>query len=61
MRDSKVIYHDINNVIQIHEPMGADLEDAYQENGLNVEFVKADKEISCILVDLIVSKKQGWV
>ena len=68
MRDSKAIYHDSNNVIYIHEPMGADLEDACEENGLNVESVKAAKERSCILVDLIVAKnrdgskgiKQHW-
>ena len=68
MRDSKAIYHDSNNVIYIHEPVGADLEDACEENGLNVESVKAAKERSCILVDLIVSKnrdgskgiKQHW-
>lgn len=68
MRDSKAIYHDSNNVIYIHEPVGADLEDACEENGLNVESVKAAKERSCILVDLIVAKnrdgskgiKQHW-
>lgn len=68
MRDSKAIYHDSNNVIYIHEPMGADLEDACEENGLNVESVKVAKERSCILVDLIVAKnrdgskgiKQHW-
>ena len=68
MRDSKAIYHDSNNVIYIHEPMGSDLEDACEENGLNVESVKAAKERSCILVDLIVAKnrdgskgiKQHW-
>ena len=68
MRDSKAIYHDSNNVIYIHEPAGADLEDACEENGLNVESVKAAKERSCILVDLIVAKnrdgskgiKQHW-
>lgn len=68
MRDSKAIYHDSNNVIYIHEPVDADLEDACEENGLNVESVKAAKERSCILVDLIVAKnrdgskgiKQHW-
>lgn len=68
MRDSKAIYHDSNNVIYIHEPVGADLEDACEENGVNVESVKAAKERSCILVDLIVAKnrdgskgiKQHW-
>lgn len=68
MRDSKAIYHDSNNVIYIHEPQGVDLEEACEDNGLNVESVKAAKERSCLLVDLIVAKnrdgskgiKQHW-
>lgn len=68
MRDSKAIYHDSNNVIYIHEPQGGDLEEACEDNGLNVESVKAAKERSCLLVDLIVAKnrdgskgiKQHW-
>ena len=68
MRDSKAIYHDSNNVIYIHEPVGSDLEDACANNGLNVENVKAAKERYCVLLDLIVAKcrdggksmKQHW-
>lgn len=56
MRDSKAIYHDSNNVIYIHEPLGKDLEDACEEYGLNISDVKSSKERGCTLLDLIVAK-----
>ncbi|MEF9991355.1 MAG: DnaB-like helicase C-terminal domain-containing protein [Peptostreptococcaceae bacterium] len=56
MRDSKAIYHDSNNVIYIHEPVGKDLEDACEANSLEVKQVKAAKLNQCTLVDLIVDK-----
>lgn len=56
MRDSKAIYHDSNNVIYIHEPLGKDLEDACEANSLDVKQVNVAKLKQCTLVDLIVDK-----
>lgn len=56
MRDSKAIYHDSNNVIYIHEPVGKDLEDACEANSLDMGKVKSAKLNKCTLLDIIVDK-----
>lgn len=56
MRDSKAIFHDSNNVIYIHEPVGHDLEDAIDNIKSNKESVLAARKNGLKLVDLIVAK-----
>ena len=56
MRDSKAIFHDSNNVIYIHEPVGHDLEDAIESIKSNKESVLAARKNGLKLVDLIVAK-----
>lgn len=56
MRDSKAIFHDSNNVIYIHEPVGYDLEDAIDNIKSNKESVLAARKNGLKLVDLIVAK-----
>lgn len=56
MRDSKAIFHDSNNVIYIHEPVGTDLEEATQNIKSDKRKVLAAKKVGTKLVDLIVAK-----
>lgn len=56
MRDSKAIFHDSNNVIYIHEPVGYDLEEAIDNIRSNKDSVLAARKNGLKLVDLIVAK-----
>lgn len=56
MRDSKAIFHDSNNVIYIHEPVGHDLEDAIENIKSSKECVLSTRKNGLKLVDLIVAK-----
>lgn len=56
MRDSKAIFHDSNNVIYIHEPVGSDLDEAIEKIGSDRNSVYAAKEKGIKLVDLVVAK-----
>lgn len=56
LRESKAIYHDSNNVIFLHEPMGHEFEKAVETIGQSRASVLAAKERGIKLVDVIVAK-----
>lgn len=56
MRDSKAIFHDSNNVIYIHEPVGSDLDEAIENIKSDKRKVLLAKKLGTKLVDLIVAK-----
>lgn len=56
MRESKAIYHDSNNVIYIHEPIGSEFDEAVEVIGQSKSSVKKAKERGIRLVDIIVAK-----
>lgn len=56
IRDSKAIFHDSNNVIYIHEPVGLDLDDAIRKIKSSREEVEKAREKGIKLVDIIVAK-----
>ena len=56
MRDSKAIFHDSNNVVYIHEPVGNDFEKAIDAAKLEKYRVMQMKNEGVKLLDLIVAK-----
>ncbi|MEF9991884.1 MAG: DnaB-like helicase C-terminal domain-containing protein [Romboutsia sp.] len=56
MRDSKAIFHDSNNVVYIHEPVGVDLDKAIDCTNLDKYRVLQMKNEGIKLLDLIVAK-----
>ena len=56
MRDSKAIFHDSNNVVYIHEPVGSDFEKAIDAAKLEKYRVMQMKNEGVKLLDLIVAK-----
>ncbi|HSQ89869.1 replicative DNA helicase [Romboutsia sp.] len=56
MRDSKAIFHDSNNVVYIHEPVGTDFEKAVDSAKLDKFRVLQMKNEGVKLIDLIVAK-----
>lgn len=56
MRDSKALYHDSNNVIYIHEPVGADLDEAIKTINIDKKQILKAKDKGIKLVDVIVAK-----
>lgn len=56
MRDSKAIFHDSNNVVYIHEPVGNDFEKAVDSAKLDKFRVLQMKNEGVKLIDLIVAK-----
>lgn len=56
MRDSKAVFHDSDSVIYIHEPIGADLEQAIENIHSDKKTVKKARKEGVKLVDLIVAK-----
>lgn len=56
MRDSKAIFHDSNNVIYIHEPVGGDFMKAVDDIGQDEKRVLAARSEGVKLLDLIVAK-----
>lgn len=56
MRDSKAIFHDSNNVVYIHEPVGADFDKALECTNLDRYRVLQMKNDGVKLLDLVVAK-----
>ncbi len=56
MRDSKAIFHDSNNVVYIHQPLGNDFEKAIDKTKLDKFRVMQMKNEGIKLLDLIIAK-----
>lgn len=56
MRDSKAIFHDSNNVVYIHQPLGNDFEKAIDKTKLDKFRVMQMKNEGVKLLDLIIAK-----